>query len=395
MAHSATGPFKVLSLTDSKEISAFGEARTTTLCPVAGWTFSYNIIDELVTTSSVNSGSVTQTSGRAKLSIIGSSSEAKVLTKKAVRYLPGIGGLVRATCLWETAPAPGNFRIIGLGNNVDGLFFGTSGSSFGITHRVNSIDTFYSQSAWSDNTCPWLDISKGNLYQINYQWLGFGEIKFDIEDPATGRFVPVHRIKYANTSVSCSLLNPNLPVKAHNYNTFATGSFVMYSPSAMGFVENPQGYLPVFHDPLTISRHTLFARNSVSAEAVLIVLQSTGSLNGITNRMNIDLTNLNLTTDGTKVINFKIIRNPTLGGATPVYTNILLNQSPMNVSTTAGITYTGGTERWAMTLMKNDRVDEDLSPWIFELAPGETVILTAQSVSSVDIDGAIQWYERY
>jgi len=396
MAHSATGPFKVISLTDPKEISAFGEARTTSLCPVAGWTFAYNIIDEMVTTSSVGSGTTTLSSSRVKLSTItGSSSEAKIITKKAVRYVPGIGGVIRTSCIWETAPANGNFRIIGLGNAVDGLFFGTSGSSFGVIHRVNSVDTFYSQSSWSENTCPWLDISKGNVYQIGYQWLGFGEIKFDIEDPATGRFTPVHRIKYGNTAVSCSMLNPNLPIKAHNYNTFATGNYVMYTPSAMGFVENPQGYVPIFHDPLTVSRHTLFSRNTVQAETVLIVLRNSGSLNGVTNRMNIDLSNLNLTTDGTKVTNFKLVRNPTLGGTNPSYTDILTNQSPVSVSTTVGITYTGGTERWAATLMKNDRIDEDLSPWVFEILPGESVILTAQSTANVDTDGALQWYERY
>lgn len=394
MAQSFTIP-KVIAQTTQNELSAFGEQRTTMLTPVAGWTFSYNIISDLVSTSSVGTGSVTQSSSRAKLTTIGAGSESKLLTRKSVRYIPGCGSLVRFTCVWETAPTNGNFRICGIGNTIDGFFFGTSGSSYGIIHRVNSIDTFYTQSSWSENTCPWLNITKGNVYQISYQWLGYGEIKFMMEDPATGIFTPVHKIKYANTSASASMLNPNMPIKAHNYNTFATGAFVMYTPSAMGFVENSESFTPLSHDPLCVSRQIAFSANSITTETVVLVMENSGSLNGITNRMVLDMGSLNMACDGTKMVDIKIIRNPTLGGATPVYSNVFLNQSPVRYSTTAGITYSGGTIKYAATMMKLDRINTDLKDWLFELLPGENLVITIQSTANVDIDGAVQWFDKY
>ncbi|MHA2030019.1 MAG: hypothetical protein ACW99Q_11550, partial [Candidatus Kariarchaeaceae archaeon] len=55
-----------------------------------------------------------------------------------------------------------------------------------------------------------LNPQKGNVYQIRYQWLGFGELDFYIEDDQTGKFQLVHSIKYTNRNTVPSLRRPSL-----------------------------------------------------------------------------------------------------------------------------------------------------------------------------------------
>ena len=43
-----------------------------------------------------------------------------------------------------------------------------------------------------------LDPQKGNVYQIGFQYLGFGNAKFQIEDPETGNLIRFHELKNEN-----------------------------------------------------------------------------------------------------------------------------------------------------------------------------------------------------
>lgn len=53
-----------------------------------------------------------------------------------------------------------------------------------------------------------LDPKKGNVYQISFEYLGFGQIKLAIEDSETGNFVTAHTIKYANKNTLPSVSQP-------------------------------------------------------------------------------------------------------------------------------------------------------------------------------------------
>ncbi len=44
----------------------------------------------------------------------------------------------------------------------------------------------------------YLSPTKGNVYKMQYQYLGFGQLRFFIEDQQTGGFILVHTIDYAN-----------------------------------------------------------------------------------------------------------------------------------------------------------------------------------------------------
>lgn len=82
-----------------------------------------------------------------------------------------------------------------------------------------------------------LDPQKGNIYQIGYQYLGYGNVFFAIEDPETGKPTPVHMIKNANSRMTPVLKDPNLSVLATSANIGGTVSKTLKTVSMAAFTE--------------------------------------------------------------------------------------------------------------------------------------------------------------
>lgn len=107
----------------------------------------------------------------------------------------------------------GSYSYTAVGSDSVGIF-----SS--IQTGVSATDTWVLQENWNRNTCfgfysmPKLNPSKGNVFEIAVQWLGFGNILFRMENPITGKFDDIHQIKYSNTKSVTSITNPNLPLSA-------------------------------------------------------------------------------------------------------------------------------------------------------------------------------------
>lgn len=384
---------KQIVVQDTAAKSAFGELRVTSLVPRAAWTFAYNIIDELVQTTLSGSGVVSQNAGRCKLeSGASTNSSAKVATRKSIQYMPGAGALMRFTCVFDT-PKAGNTQIIGLANGNDGLYFGYNGTAFGVCRKRAGVETWTTQANWNSNTCPWLTPQFGNVYQIDLQWLGYGAIRFYIEDINTGDFTLVHTIFYAGTSVDVSIMNPSLPIEMININTTNNTNITMYSPSAMAFQECPS--IADYDNPLSVFRTVHTSKASVSTETPILLMKNDTTLSGITNRLIMDFSLTNLLTASNKTSHFRFIRNPTLGGTPPVYTNVLLNQSPaLYDGTLTGVTYSAGTgiERFHASLNPSDRLTQDLHPIGLNLLPGETLLVTGMTAgTNGDMDVSLFW----
>lgn len=82
-----------------------------------------------------------------------------------------------------------------------------------------------------------LDLTKGNVYEIQYQYLGFGNASFSVEDSETGVLAPFHMIKNANVRTTPVLKNPNTSVLATSANIGGTTSKTLKTVSMAGFVE--------------------------------------------------------------------------------------------------------------------------------------------------------------
>lgn len=83
-----------------------------------------------------------------------------------------------------------------------------------------------------------IDTTKLNIYQINFRWLGAGEIRFAIENPTNGDMIFFHHIHYSNQNTDVHIDNPSLKIGYVAASLGGTGTNVTVTGgSMMGGVE--------------------------------------------------------------------------------------------------------------------------------------------------------------
>jgi len=84
-----------------------------------------------------------------------------------------------------------------------------------------------------------LDPSKLNIYQINFRWLGAGEMRYAIENPLNGDMIFFHHEHYSNRYTTPHLDNPSLKLGyvAANLGSPTSGVVTCRGASFMGAVE--------------------------------------------------------------------------------------------------------------------------------------------------------------
>lgn len=117
------------------QVSAFGEALTAQLTPLAQLDFSDGLSASTVRRV-VGAGTVTA-SGTLAVAATGASasSRASLASRRALMYRAGQGALARFTAIF-TAGVANSTQLAGPGDDSDGFFFGFNGTSFGIARRT-------------------------------------------------------------------------------------------------------------------------------------------------------------------------------------------------------------------------------------------------------------------
>ncbi|MBU5225092.1 hypothetical protein KQI36_00245 [Clostridium senegalense] len=377
-------------------LTAFNDLRTIALTPMAGWTFNYNINSDYIITTTANGGTATQGDSMAILSTTtANNGSSKIATRKVLRYSPGLGGLARFTAVFTTGVSNSQ-QIIGLGDDTDGFYFGYNGTDFSILRIQNGTLNWISQTNWNvdkmNGTGPsgmTLDPTKGNVYTIQFQWLGFGVINYYVTSTTTGQPILVHRIEYPNTAIVPSVYNPSFPLTAKVVNSGNTSNVVLKTTSAMAFCEG-DGF-----------SQAIITRNSVSNSVALttptnqnvLTLLNTSTFVSKVNRTRIRLDFVSTSVDGAKAVNFKLIRNATFG-TTLSYTPINANTSVIQYSTTQ-TSATGGIQIFTFEVPINLGAQLNLTSLNIFLAPGETLTLQATSSNNNQVDCALSWEELW
>jgi len=376
----------------AEEISAFGELVTVEPTQGISLLFPYGVLSTLVGSSTIGAGTITSSDGLAILQTGASaSSRAGITSNKTIRYNPGEGVLVRFTAVF-TAGATGSVQRIGIGDSTDGLFFGYQDTTFGVFRIQNGSTTFTAQSSWNGDkadgtgTLPVIDFTKGNVFQLRFQWLGFGACSFWCENPSTGTFTLLHRIPYANTATVPIIYNPTLPLSAFSINssnisniTLKTGSLGAYS-EGKGSERGVRFAVDV-------------AKTGISTEQNVLTIRNRSTFLGKVNRVPVFLDFLSTDNVGNKNIIIRAKFNATLGG-TPSYTNVNTNLSVVGYDT-AGTTVTGGILGVVIYMAKNlpDRIS--LREFKLKLYPGNSVTLSAESASANNVNLALSWEELF
>lgn len=104
-----------------------------------------------------------------------------------------------------------------------------------------------------------LDPTKLNVYQINFRWLGAGELRFAVENPINGDMIFFHHEHYSNRNADVHIDNPSLKIGYVAASLGGTGTNVTVTgASMMGAIE---GLIETTNFPTSAFRSTNHSPN--------------------------------------------------------------------------------------------------------------------------------------
>ena len=232
-----------------------------------------------------------------------------------------------------------------------------------------------------------LDPTKGNVFQIKFQWLGFGHIRFYIENPDSGILDLVHTVDYANQNTLPSINNPTLPLCAIAQNEANTSDIVMYSSSMGGFTE---GKKP---DPEIHHVHIIDITFTSTTIVPAITLHNNGVFASKLNRVRMNITNISVEIESGKPALIQVIRDGILTGAS--FSDHSTGESVALFDTTA-TAITNGAVVSAFTVASGDNKEKvpnhgDLEPTEFITIAGAQTTTGTNTVAKI----IVEWSEDF
>lgn len=242
---------------------------------------------------------------------------------------------------WTAGPRTGTYSLSGAVTAV-GTFARTLAG-------VATNEEWVAQSSWNGDDIfdgngasgVTLDQTKGNVYQIKYQWLGFGLVSFFIEDPNDGELHLVHAIKYANANTTPSTINPGFKFRVESVNTSNTSNVILYAPCFAAFIE---GYAGSFGRNFGVKASaTLSTANETPITSIRLKEVYQSALSRIQLKVNL----VDVAVDHTKNVSINVYANPTLTGASFADVSAAASSLQQDTSATAA---TGGTLLYSISL---------------------------------------------
>ncbi len=271
---------------------------------------------------------------------------------------------------------------------------GTTGAAATIAQTkagVASTDIFISQSAWNGDklngtgasgvTADW---TKGNVFQIGIQYLGFGTIVFKVETCLEGNnpvWVTVHVINLPNTLTSPSFTNPSFPFTMAAYSAGSTTNLSVKCGSFAGFIEGGKflhGNRFSYFNQLT----TVGATNYQA----LFTIMNTRYFGGKANQVVINLLSVSGAIKHTSPVIYYLIKGGTLGG-NPSFTSLSTISASVWDTAATTVTYTTGDQLiWTGHLGDTGEIDHHfgngtLNAEEVTLQPGEWITLAAKATT--------------
>lgn len=277
-------------------------------------------------------------------------------------------------------------------------------ASGGVVQSVTGVaptDEWHAQTTWNRDKMDGkgvsgmtLDPSKGNVYEVQYQWLGFGNFIFSIENPVTGKFVQVHVEEFSNANTTPSMQNPTLPLYGAVKNGGTTTDITVKSSSIAAFTE---GMIDEGNQGLPNSTAATLS-GDLTTETAIFSIKSKPIFQGLENRVEWAPKIFTVSGNGAGAAKFTTIRarvNTVLGG-NPVFNDIATPTSIMSVDI-AGTTVSGG------AVVATFEFGADFTPPPIDLTtftvnqpPGTLVTFTAEiDGGTSDIDAGLIWRELF
>ena len=141
-------------------------------------------------------------------------------TKHVFEYQPGKSLLILNTFVLN--PKKQNLvQRVGYYGQLNGIFLELSDDLY-IACRNNGVDTKVSQSNWNCTTLCQLDIKKAQIFWIDVEWLGVGNVRTGFI--INGKYITCHTFRHANYDTSVYMTTACLPIRYEIYNAAQTTS---------------------------------------------------------------------------------------------------------------------------------------------------------------------------
>lgn len=313
---------------------------------------------------------------------------------------------------WKAESIDGTVYFI---SDVPGPIAGTYGITVGgvsivslstqVQAGVLPVETFISQSSWNIDAMNGsgvsrivLDPSKGNIYGIGYQYLGFGDPVFSIENPESGLLTDVHRIQTANLRNTVVLRNPLCTARWEAVNSGSSAISVTVKGASAGIFNEG-----MIQRSVGTSFSTVATKSDVGATLVPVVnlranrVFKNQSCYGEFEIFNISIGNDAGSSSSGKILKIYVYKNAVIGG--PV--NYQYNDSERSIvaTDTAGTSITTSAQTQllkTLVIAANNSITLSLKDENFFASNGDTITIAAQRGGSSNIDNAIvsvSWFE--
>jgi hypothetical protein len=230
--------------------------------------------------------------------------------------------------------------------------------------------------------------SNGNLYMIQYQNMGYGNVIFSIMNPNTSKYDIVHTIRWANSSASLGLPNPSLRAGFYAASTGATTNLSVYINS----IEVSIGGLTT----KTRNPRSYSATQAITAtdETAILTLRNRRTYNGYNNQVDIEPILVDVSNETARNATLRI-RASTNVGIEQDFTNAGENLVS-DVDTTA-VNFTGGLLLASTSIAPSGKATINLRDIEISLPPTLNIIVSVERAatggSNQNFTGTLTWYE--
>jgi hypothetical protein len=367
-----------LEVSISNPTTALGDLRMASLVPQVEINFKYNINKFILKTDIIGSGSIASEDSMGKLTVTSSNSSVEVRSRKVAKYYTGQGLLVRFGAFFNT-PVTGSKQLAGLGHDGDGVYIGTIDTNIAIIIVKDEIYDNVIQSSFNvdklDGTGPSgmiIDITKGNVFQIQFQWNGFGNIKFYVQEENTGKYTLFHNYLRTNLHNVVTVSNPIFAIRGCIENTTNNTEMNM----------NLSGMAIFNEGKISKSGPVHYIDNIIGGIGKdnyvhLLSIRNKTVYNSATNHIQIFILDMGFSNDHNSHGSIIIYKNSTLTNAT--WTHVDENHSVVEYTNDANLSITGLKTK-GLFIGKDDAIS--FEPKVeFYLSPGETLTIMGKENS--------------
>lgn len=221
----------------SQQFDAFGATKVSQNTTLADYLHDVEDESNLWSVATISGGTRTylSTESAVILSTDGTAtSRCTQTTHRYHHYFPGTGNLIEMTVSCGDTGKTNNKRRWGYFDDDDGLFFQLSDTGLSVVRRysvtgpvieevVPQVDWNHDRADGTDTSLINIDVTKVNIWWIDYQWLGSGRVRMGIISP-NGERIVCHHFESANLRDRAYMRTGSLPLRIENINSGIVGS---------------------------------------------------------------------------------------------------------------------------------------------------------------------------